>query len=239
MTGFLAMMVSVLLIVASAAACGAQSNLPPTAPTAITPSQLPSANPPVTHQDALVTWDGRLLQVSANGESLARTLQSIASRTGVHVTGASPEDRLYGSYGPAPLADVLAQLFEGLPINLLFMDRSGSKSAELILTPRNGSASPPNAYPQRQEVTAQPYPVNQPGGAPSSGVFPPGAQPFPSGGGASPAGAQGVSSFPSSQATDSSNPTGGGNPVSPNGVKTPQEIFEQLQRLRSGAAAKQ
>ena len=209
---------------------GAQAALPATAPTTITPSQLPSANPAVPRGAADVQWDGHLLRITASGESLAEVFDQVASRAGIRMSGNPPADRIYGTYGPAPLVDVLSDLVGGLPINMLFVDRSGSVPARLTFTARVGGASPavgtPN-YAQQQPVTSPPdqAPVfQQPAfnaAAPSTVAPNPGI----GGGSAQPSAA-------ASQPAD-----GTTNPASPNGVKTPQQIFEQLQRLRANAGA--
>lgn len=220
----------------AAAPIGAQAVLPATAPTAVTPSQLPSANPALPHGQASVHWDGHLLQIAANGESLAEVLSEVALRAGIHMSGTTPEDRIYGTYGPAPLVDVLSDLVSGLSVNMLFVDRAGTRPAELTFTARNGAATPPSAassqpqFPQ-QFSQQQQRPPEQPGPPPQT----PGA-------GAPGAGAlSGSDTANNGQGTPATaaQPGDSGNPASPNGVKTPQQIFEQLQRLRANAGSQQ
>ena len=216
-----------LAIVAFGGCLCAQSTLPASAPTAVTPSQLPSANPSIPHSQASLRWDGHLLQITATGERLQDVLAQMSIRAGVHMTGYAPEDRIYGDYGPAPLGEVLSELVSGLPVNMLFVDRSGTKPAELTFTTRNGAATPPNANSSQQFAQQQfsPQPAN-----PQEPAIPPpsnantGSGPGPIG----PAGAPGTATPPAD---------GSSNATSPNGVRTPQEIFEQLQRLRANAGA--
>ena len=199
----------------------AQSALQPTAPTAITPSQLPSANPPISRAQTVVQWDGHLLQITANGERLAQVLSAIVLRTGIHMTGSTPDDRIYGSYGPAPLVDVLSDLVSGLPINMLFVQRSDGKPGDLAFTAREGTATSPNATPQ--SPFAQQAPQQQPPAPVQSTSSPNAIAPTVVPGG------------PSTGFTQPGDASAGSNPASPNGVKTPQEIFEQLQRLRANS----
>ena len=201
----------------------AQTSLPATAPTAVTPSQLPSANPPVTHNPTGVQWDGHLLRITASGESLNEVLREVATRAGVHISGNLPQDAIYGTYGPEPLADVLSELVAGLSVNMLFVDRIGNKPAELTFTARNGAATPPDPTASQAAFAPQqpPQPYAPPQPPPNPGVTTPNT---PNGGAGLPASA--------AQTAD-----GNANPTSPNGVKTPQEIFEQLRRLRATAAA--
>ncbi|GAA3766510.1 RodZ family helix-turn-helix domain-containing protein [Terriglobus aquaticus] len=218
----------------------AQTPLPATAPTAISPSQLPSANPPVPQGATTIEWDGHLLRISASGESLAQVLDQVASRTGIRMVGSPPSDRIYGSYGPAPLVDVLSDLVSGLPVNMLFVDRVGTTPARLTFTARNGAAtpaSPATSFAQQnptQAPDANPSPVSnsfsrQPASnVPANPGFAPPANP----GFAPPATGNGTATADAPAQPADGNAT----PASPNGVKTPQEIFEQLQRLRSNTS---
>lgn len=217
----------------------AQAPLPATAPTTITPSQLPSANPIVPHGHTDITWDGHLLRITADGESLAEVLSTVAARTGTHLSGSTPSDPIYGTYGPAPIVDVLSDLLNGLPLNMLFVNRIGNKPAELILTARSGGVTPPSSDAQQQQFAQTPpqpqqqapyTPIRQPYQQPAQNVAgpPPTVPPPP-----------GNTTDGNGQAPGSNAPADTGNPTSPNGVKTPQEIFEQLQRLRNGANASQ
>ena len=188
----------------------AQASLPATAPTAITPSQLPSANPAGLRGQAGIHWDGHLLQIAGSGESLDQVLRQIAARTGIHIT--------------APLVDVLSDLVGGLSVNMLFVERTGTKPAELTFTARNGGATPPSAASQQEEVAQQQSVPSYPAAPPPSTSLATNPSAAPVGG--APTGA--------AQSNDPGTPN---NPASPNGVKTPQEIFEQLQRLRATSGA--
>ncbi|WP_419806586.1 hypothetical protein [Terriglobus sp.] len=205
----------------------AQASLPATAPTSITPSQLPSANPAVPRGQASIRWDGHLLQITASGESLGQVLREVAARAGIHITGNTPDDRIFGTYGPAPLVDVLSDLVGGLPVNMLFVERTSGKPAQLTFTARNGGPTPPGIPLQQDQVAQQPTPP-----PPSYPATPP-QQPAPS---AISSGAEPVGGIPVG-AAQPANPSATTNPASPNGVKTPQEIFEQLQRLRATSGA--
>lgn len=208
----------------------AQTVLPPTASTVVTPSQLPSANPPLNRGQAKVNWDGHLLAIDATGESLSEVLAEITSRAGIRMNGYAPEDRIYGTYGPAPLVDVLSELVSGLPVNMLFVEHSGAQPAQLTFTARNGTATPPSPpSAQQQQYDRQRLAEQQPFQQP-----PPSQQPqFPAN---TAAGNPDIGTVPSSLTGDAA-AQAGSNPESPNGVKTPQQIFEQLQRLRANAGA--
>jgi hypothetical protein len=70
-------------------------------PVPLTPSQRPP-------QRAQVTYADGALSVSANNASLNQILRQIASDTGIKITGGVAEDRVFGQYGPADPAEVLA-----------------------------------------------------------------------------------------------------------------------------------
>lgn len=189
------------------------SSLPATAPT-ISPSQLPSANPPVPVRPAgktSVTWDGAQIQISAANAGLNSLLREIAGKTGVKITGSAPDERIFGTYGPGKLDDVLSELLDGVPVNVLFVDSTAGARKELVLTARQGGPTPASVI--AQDESADPARNSEePPSTLRRGDFPPppqqpGPQTAPARGDAAPD-AQG-------------------------GPKTPQQIFEQLQRLRS------
>jgi hypothetical protein len=196
----------------------AASTLPATPNTTPEPPPVPltpSQRPP---QRAQVTYADGTLSVVADNASLNQILRQIASDTGIKITGGVTEERVFGHYGPADPTQVLAALLDGTGSNMIFVHHDGDAASELILTPRQGGPTPPNphaaAYDDRSEPDEAPSQSMQPRpSAPIQGnpVIPPvipGTAP-----GASP--------------TNSSQPDN-----NPNGVKTPQQIYEQLQRMR-------
>lgn len=198
---------------------------PPAAP--LTPAQ----QPPIP---ALVSFTRGEVLVTANNSDLNQTLVQISQAAGIKLTGTAGESRVFGTYGPGNPSDVLTSLIDGTGTNMLFVQGSGAVPAELILSPRTGEATPPSPKPPTEGETAntdQDQNAAQP--APPIAIQPlqpPGAMtnPYRPGAPGSP-GASGASG-----ASDPNQP-------SPNGVKTPQQIFEQLQRMRqqqqqSGAA---
>jgi hypothetical protein len=200
-------------------------------PSAVLPSTLPATQttatpepPPIPltpaqrpPQRAQVTYADGSLSVSADNASLNQILRQIATDTGIKITGGVADERVFGHYGPAAPAQVLATLLDGTGSNMILVRQDGATLSELILTPRQGGPTPPNpnaaAFNDRSEPNvppaqyAQPQPYPQPlGGA----VIPP-ANAGPPSGAAPPNSTQ---------------------PDNPNGVKTPQQIYEQLQRMR-------
>jgi hypothetical protein len=178
-------------------------------PVPLTPSQRPP-------QRAQVTYADGALSVAADNASLNQILRQIASDTGMKITGGVTDERVFGHYGPADPAQVLATLLDGTGSNMILVHHDGDAPSELILTPRQGGPTPPNpnaaAYnrPEPEEPPSQavqPPPYAQPQSNP---VIPPANAGVPNG----------------------ASPANSTQPDNPNGVKTPQQIYEQLQRMR-------
>lgn len=172
-------------------------------------------------QAAEVVYSAGELEVTASNSSLNQILREIASKTGMKITGGVADERVFGKYGPAPPAHVLASLLEGTGSNMLLRETAKDAPGELILTPRNGGASPPNPNASRDEESGQPArpaqvmgPGQRPGPAPAPPVY---ATPV-----ATPVEAP-PDSAPDPSSTD---------PASPNGVKTPEQVSQELQRLQ-------
>ena len=176
------------------------------------PSELPAHHAEVTYAKGLLT-------VSASNSSLNQILRDISHSTGMKITGGVADDRVFGEYGPAPASSILTTLLAGTGSNVLLMEGDGPAPAELILTPRTGGPSPPNpnaaAFDEPDEVQSNaPRPAFQPGqtNRPAVPVGPP-----------NPLANETTPAIPAEV---------DGQPQSPNGVKTPQEIYDQLLRLR-------
>jgi hypothetical protein len=161
-----------------------------------------------------------VLSISADNCSLNQILRQIATDTGMKITGGVADERVFGEYGPAPPDQILSALLDGTGSNMILVRRDGDALAELILTPRQGGPTPPSPTsaafnedrseprptPPIQIARPAPEPTN-----PANEVNP------PTNTGAPPTG---------------TSPADSSQPESPNGVKTPQQIYEQLQRLR-------
>jgi hypothetical protein len=179
-------------------------------PVPLTPSQRPP-------QRAQVTYADGTLSISANNASLNQILRQIGTETGMKITGGVTDDRVFGQYGPDSPAQVLAALLDGTGSNMILVHHDGAEPSELILTPRQGGPTPPNSHatafnnrPEPEEPSSQavqPPPNAQPQANP---VIPPANAIAPNG----------------------AAPPNSSQPDNPNGVKTPQQIYEQLQRMR-------
>ena len=172
-----------------------------------------AANPPSRAQ---VTYTNGELFVSANNSSLNQILRQISSNTGMKVTGGVADERVFGNYGPADPAQVLTSLLDGTATNMILVQRDDASLAELILTPRNGGPTPPNPHAATFDDRPEPQRNFSAHPNPPSDIAPPMQN----------------NSIANPATTTTPTPAGGTQPESPNGVKTPQQIYEQLQRMR-------
>ena len=198
-------------------------------------AQAPPASPATygVSTDHLATVDyadGRL-SVVAKDSSLNQILREISRKTGMKITGGVTDERVFGNYGPDTPAKVLSALLDGTGSNMLLIQGSNHQATgsaapvELVLTPRNGGPTPPNPHPPAFDNGPRPQPfAAQPNPAPPYVAAPPPPQPVtpasnPNGTAAG-TGAGGASSTDSTQQQ------------SPNDVRTPQQIYDQLLRIR-------
>ncbi|MGA7155567.1 MAG: hypothetical protein WBY53_01900 [Acidobacteriaceae bacterium] len=136
-----------LLLTASAVFLHSQT-LPATPPTSA-PNQQSQGTPgaaivspnPANHAE--VTYANGLLLVRADNSSLNQILRSICHQTGLKVTGGVADQRVFGSYGPAPMSTVLATLLDGTGTNILLLGGDAKTPPELVLTPLHGGVEPP------------------------------------------------------------------------------------------------
>jgi hypothetical protein len=166
---------------------------------------------------AQIVYSNGILSVSADNSSLNQILRQIATDIGLKITGSVADERVFGKYGPEGAAEVLNSLLDGTSSNMVLVQRGDSSLAELILTPRQGGPTPPN--PSAASNDKPEPPQNRPEDNRSSEPSPqPSSQSNPT--------------IPPVDPAANSNPNNTSQPDSPNGVKTPQQIYEQLQRLR-------
>ena len=145
-----ALLAACLLAPGLAAQRSGPSTLPALPPTQTAPA---STTAPIsagataasgTPHAAQVRCTGGELEVHAQNSSLNGILKAIARCNGMRITGGVPEQRVYGDYGPAAPATILATLIDGTGSNMLFQETGNNQPAELILTPRTGGVTPPS-----------------------------------------------------------------------------------------------
>jgi hypothetical protein len=200
------------------------------------PAPAPVPAQPAVHR-AQIVYAQSQLEVVADNSSLNQILRDIALKTGMKITGGVLDQRVFGKYGPGAPAGILASLLDGTGCNMLLRESPTHTPEELILTPRNGGPTPPSPSasglddqaPSSNEVSAgQPASPNQPAQsaqqspAQQSQDDPPGLIRQP-----------GMVPIYGPGAANATPPPTNGNPQSPNGVMTPQQIYQQLQQLQS------
>jgi hypothetical protein len=203
-----------------------------------------SADGPVNR--ARVVYSDGQLQVIAMNSSLNQILRAIERQTGMKIVGGVADERVFGKYGPAPTAKVLADLLEGTGSNILLRESGKDSPLELILTPRNGGPtplSPDLAGVDDPKADEPPAPLPTPASSPDAAmpavvpqiapvpVAPPSVTPVGSSVGA-PGGTQATAPASAPEANAAAPGAADSAPASPNGVKTPQQIYEQLMRLQ-------
>jgi hypothetical protein len=152
--------------------------------------------------------DGKL-QVVAHGSSLNQILREIGRLTSITIQGAASDERVYGTYGPARCGEVLSSLLDGTGTNMLLRESTATRPGELILSARSGGASPPNPNSESFDNSAASLPPRQSYQRPPS--YPAPVQPIP----------PGIPQPPPPANTGTSN-----------GPQTPEQIYQQLQRIQ-------
>jgi hypothetical protein len=118
---------------------------------------------------AEVTYANGALNVRANDSSLNQILRAISSATGLTITGGVADQRVFGNYGPASTAAILATLLDGTGTNMLLTEGDATTPPTLILTPRGGAASlpSPSSVPDDSIADTPPPPPPQPAATPA------------------------------------------------------------------------
>ncbi len=207
------------------------SAIPATQPTQ-TPPPIPPTPAQQPAQRARVTYADDLLTVSASNSSLNQILREISRQTGIKLTGGVADERVFGDYGPAAPSEVLASLLDGTASNMVIVQSTTSAPAELVLTPRMGGPTPPNPNASsfdnsEPEEPSRPNPEatqpNTPQTQTPQTAVPPATTSTP------------VQNNPDTS-TPTAPPADSTQQQSPNGVKTPQQIYDELMRLRQQQA---
>lgn len=184
------------------------SQPPVAAPVAATPQPPQSLlQQPAKRAQLRLNGDGLLVQ--ADNSSLSQILRDLSSSTGMKLEGLGNDQRIFGNYGPAGAKEVISQLLEGSGYNVLMVGETAQGTPrELILTPRTGRANTPS---QPNAVAGRPANNDEDVDTPEP---PDDVQP---------------NQPPAEMQAPQQPPPGAQNP---NGVKTPQQLLEELRRVR-------
>ena len=186
------------------------------------PEQLPPTPPQVTYRDGQ-------LAISADNCTLSSVLSAVRARTGasLDIPPDTASDRVAVRLGPGDPRDVLSQLLQGSRFNYVLLGSEDHPEglSQIILTPRAGAAgaapavaagAPPAASEEEEDAAAEAEPAPQ---LPAPAAVP-AAMPSPM---APPAAVPEIVPSP----PDAQQPSPGQPPV-----KTPEQMLEELQRMR-------
>ena len=182
------------------------------------PVVAPVAPPNLLEQPAApatVTEHNNTLTVKADNSSLTQILRQVSSATGMHLDGLGSDERVFGSFGPAAPREVLTSLLNGTAYNVMMVgDLPNGAPRQLLLTRKTDAPKGPTVAPAPPTNSGEDDNADDTGSADDPDNAPPPPPP--------------MVTQPRSQ------------PGVP-GVRTPQDIQEQLQRMRNlqGAAPQQ
>jgi hypothetical protein len=170
------------------------------------PAQSTEVAPSLLQQpakDAQIVFADGNLSIHADNSSLAAILHQVASNSGMKIEGLGGDERVFGNFGPGAPRDVLADLLAGTAYNQVLLGDLSNGAPRELILSPTTRGGAPAPSPAPQAN------VNADDGNESEAVeTPPPPPPQPE----QPAG--------STQQT-------------PPGVRTPQQLFEQLQQMRA------
>ncbi len=205
------------------------------APAAISVSRGDTQSP---NYRAKVEYSSGQLSVNASNSSLNQILREISRVTGMTITGGVRDERVFGSYGPADTSSILATLLDGTGSNMLLIQDARKQPRELVLTPRQGGPTPPNPNASRDEGALDlppqftPRISNQPGPPPEISPQAPPRDVVPPNAGSVPSAVPDAAPAAATDTSTSAPPVDTTTQPSTGGVKTPQQIYEQLMKLQ-------
>lgn len=183
------------------------------------PVMVPANEPP---QPATVTYQGGLLSIHAQNSTLADILQQVQSKTGaeVDVPAGANSQRIYINDGPSPPRQAIAALLKGSGFDYIILGSAQDPQGvqKVVLTPHVALAAQPGFPPAPQQYQPQNnYEQPSASEAPTMQIpqQPQVAQPV------APAQNSGENNMPS------------------NGIRTPEQLLQELQRIQGGQNGQQ
>ena len=179
---------------------------PVAAPQPAAPAQSSEVPPSLLQQpakDAQIVFGNGNLSIHADNSSLAAILHQVASNSGMKIEGLGGDERVFGSFGPGAPRDVLADLLAGTAYNQVLLGDLSNGAPRELILTPTTRGGASAPSPATQ-ANANADDAND-----SEAVETPPTPPPPS---EAPAGST---------------------PQQPPGVRTPQQLFEQLQQLRA------
>jgi hypothetical protein len=130
--------------------------------------------------EASIVWDSHGLFIQASNSSLDQILNDVSLKTGTRVEGMGADERVFGTYGPGPVRDVLTELLEGSGYNILLVGDLGQGTPRrIVLSGRPTGPAPPPVQNTEEADQEQMAPPEAPPTGPMSQPDIPGAIPPP------------------------------------------------------------
>ncbi len=172
---------------------------------------------------ATIDFSDDRLTIHAANSSLRAILNQLGSIIGVQVQGLTKDDRIFGVYGPGTPQEVLSALLDDSGYNVLIAGRKPDGSPrEVVLSTRSADPSAGAAT----AANSRTQPTNEDDDGDENNAPPPQPAFFAS----PPRGSQAAP--PGSTAPQ-------GTPATPSQVRTPQQMFEELQRMHQAGGQTQ
>ncbi len=156
-------------------------------------------------QPAAVQLEQGKLTIQATNSSLRAILVDLERRTGMHVDGLSTDQRIFGVYGPGNPSEVLASLLDDSGYNVLIAGKLPDGTPRKIELSGKNSAAPQTAAQPTQAAQEAAEDDGDDSTAPQQDQPPPPTMTTPA-------------------------PAAAG--ANPSPIRTPQEMLEELQKLR-------
>jgi hypothetical protein len=176
------------------------------APAQPVPSQPASVAPSMLQQpaqDAQIVFANGNLSIHAENSSLAAILNQVASNSGMKIEGLGSDERVFGNFGPGAPRDVLADLLVGTSYNQVLLGDLSNGAPRELILSPTRSGATVPSPAPQASANANAE-DNEPE-AVEAPPPPPPQQEQPAGSAQQP----------------------------PPGVRTPQQLFEQLQQMRA------
>ena len=165
-------------------------------------------------QPATIQFSAQSLSIHADNSSLRDILHQLSQQTGMDVQGFGNDERVFGTFGPGDPQDVVSDLLNGTPYNVLMVGvLTNGAPRQLVLSPAShlaASVAPSNPPPPANDESDDQQPANDAQQPPQQ------AEPMQN---------------PNRDRDQREQPSPS-NPSTAPTVKSPQELFQQLQQLR-------
>jgi hypothetical protein len=92
---------------------------------------------------ATVIWNSQGLRIEADNSSLQQILKDVATATGAEIDGSVTDQRIFGTYGPGRVSEVLSLVLQGFGYNVLMVgDQGQGTPRQIVLSSRDGTKQP-------------------------------------------------------------------------------------------------